>query len=156
MRCLQRSDRLLICLYAFAVWAMPHVGLAGDEVLFRYAAASRIDEELLSPPQSRATPEGRQRVWCFDALVGLRRERETMRLSEAWLPVGDIDEYSLRACWKHELYWAGLNLARRSKLPLAIKLSSLAGHDRVPPESLIRSEERRVGEGRRSRWRPSP
>jgi len=61
-----------------------------------------------------------------------------MQILKAWSSVGDIDqEDKMRMCWEHELYWAGFNLARSSKLPLSIKLASLAGCNRVPPESLV-------------------
>jgi hypothetical protein len=68
----QRSVRW-VCLCTFAVWAIPNVGLAGDEVLFRYAIA-------LQNETGKAKLPDLERQWCFDALARLERERETMRL----------------------------------------------------------------------------
>ena len=107
------------------------MALADDRVFFRYAVSLQNDLEETDYPRL-------ERQWCFDALLRLRRERETMQILDTWSLADDRHvKSSLHDCWDHELYWIGLNLARRSKLPMSVKLASLAGCSRVPPESVI-------------------
>ena len=126
LRC---SHRSLVFLLALMICLAPTVGFAGgDEVLFRYAVALQ--------KSSNASEDERDE--CFNALARLRRPRETLRISELWPPEDDIDrEWRLWECWENELYFTGLSLARRSKLSLSIKLTSLASHERPPPERVI-------------------
>ena len=140
MRCARRSHRPLVSFCVGIVCSVVTVGKAGDdEVLFRYAVALQNETQYSdSYGETRANYQEFQRNRCVRALARLRRERETLLIFGNWSTDDAFWQKSrLRDCWGNELYLAGLNLARRSKLPLSVRLTSLATQDRVPPDSLI-------------------
>lgn len=134
----QCSHKLRIIIYLMWLLAVPVFGLAGDEVFFRYAVNVRNTPSSEDGSKSDKESLGENRTSCFYALARLRQEKNSLQILNAWKTDDeDWQESRLSTCWKNGLFWAGLDLAQQSKLPLSKKLSGLASHSSVPPERLI-------------------
>ncbi|QDT83106.1 hypothetical protein MalM14_07370 [Gimesia chilikensis] len=106
---------------------------AGEDVLFQMARSILKNE---SDPADDSLSVARSQYLKFVAKQ--RDEKETASLLEIW-PADSLTEAEIRLshCWRNRLYWAGLQYAPRSELPLSRKLTSLVGHNKVPPEKVI-------------------
>lgn len=123
---------LLFSLFIGLDSATSTIAIADEKMLFDLAVT--IPKEF-----DDAQGDRYGQLKCFDALAGLRCEREAWQILQVWSLSNDDRHQGgfLRSCWRNELYWVGMNLAEQSNLTFSEKLASLGGCPRPPPNQLV-------------------